>query len=161
MSDLGETRPGAVTTNGGRRSGDHKSEQLRGAGWCEWSCKTVLDRPRWWRTVCNCSRKVAFRQVTDASSGYQCLCQGRRSCETEMLDSYLSLVIIGMSSIFQLICVDVSVTGILCNCDELRSEYLKQRNNTNGESPLKRYAELTLLVNAGSGKAWIILLWLL
>ena len=36
MSDLGETRPGAVTTNGGRRSGDHKSEQLRepdGAGW--------------------------------------------------------------------------------------------------------------------------------
>ena len=36
MSDLGETRPGAVTTNGGRRSGDHKSEQLQepdGAGW--------------------------------------------------------------------------------------------------------------------------------
>ena len=36
MSDLGETRPGAVTTNSGRRAGDHKSEQLRepgGAGW--------------------------------------------------------------------------------------------------------------------------------
>ena len=39
MSDLGETRPGAVTTNGGRRAGDHKSEQLRepdGAGWVVW-----------------------------------------------------------------------------------------------------------------------------
>ena len=63
MSDLGETRPGAVTTNGGRRAGDHKSEQLRepdGAGWCAWSCKTVLDRPRWWRRVCNCSRKGGF-----------------------------------------------------------------------------------------------------
>ena len=33
------------------------------AGWCwlgEWSCKTVLDRPRWWRRVCNCSCKGGF-----------------------------------------------------------------------------------------------------
>ena len=65
MSDLGETRPGAVTTNGGRRAGDHKSEQLQepdGAGWVV--CMVLQDGSGsskvWWRRVCNCSCKGGF-----------------------------------------------------------------------------------------------------